>query len=34
MGKLVENMVTLEDLPFNSSMNKWVVPMVLLEKSQ
>ncbi len=27
-------MVTLEDLPFNSSMRDWDVLMVLLEKSQ
>jgi hypothetical protein len=31
--KLVENVFTLEGLPFNSSMRNWDVPLLLLKRS-
>jgi hypothetical protein len=32
--KSVENVITLEGLPFRSSMRNWDVPLVLLERFQ
>jgi hypothetical protein len=32
--KKVENVITLEGLPFRSSMRNWDVPLVLLERFQ